>query len=151
MKRYLVIGMLAALGQPLAGQSISGTWRVDYDSLPRDILSGDTVAVAKPARHGVLAIEQRGDSLVARWNPSGTAASAPRPLRGTWRDGALHLITVTGVEVHPMVNGKETSVEIFTEWNARIVGGALRGTMSSASKDGAVHAGTRALLAKRAG
>jgi hypothetical protein len=150
MKSYLVIGMLAALGQPLAGQSISGTWRVDYDSLPRDILSGDTVAVAKPARHGVLEIEQRGDSLVARWNPSGTAASAPRQLRGMWRNGSLHLITVTGVEVHPVVNGKETTVEVFTEWNAQLVVGALRGTMEGASKDGMIRIGTRAFAAKRA-
>jgi hypothetical protein len=124
---------------------------VEYDNEPRDILAGDTVPVSENTLQGILDIEEAGDSLVAHWYSEGDTGAAPRELKGSWKDGALWLTTLDGVTVHPVVNGQEMSIDIFTEWDARLMGSVLRGTLTGTSKDGMVSTGTRSFRATRAG
>ena len=151
MKLILALGLVTALVQPLSAQSIAGRWSVEYDTEPRDILAGDTVPVSENTLQGILEIEEAGDSLVAHWYSDGDTGAAPRELKGSWKDGTLWLTTLDGITVHPVVNGQEMSIDIFTEWDARLMGSGLRGTLTGTSKDGMVSTGTRAFRATRGG
>lgn len=151
MKSLIVIGAVVALAHPVSAQTLAQRWEVRYDAAPRDILAGDTVPVADGARHGVLELEVRGDSVVAQWHPDGSGAAEASELRGTWENGALRLVGTDARTVHPTVNGQEMSVDLYATWDGRLVGTELRGTISYSSRSGMVNGGTRAFQATAAG
>jgi hypothetical protein len=131
-----------------SAQSITGSWEA---SVATRVSNEGGESVESNFVPISFTIEQRGDSIFAKWLRGAAEGIPAAPLRiykGTFKDGTAILVTEP-VEAKMNRNGEESTVKMVTTYTLKLQGDELVGTQSAAAVDGSMEPMDRTFKATR--
>ena len=128
MKRWiLAAGYLLAVHTAASAQTVTGTWKGEYDSGVSG--NGDQVRVTRRSVV-TLILEQKGDSVFGNWAAQPAPPdSKPITLSGKVTGSTLRITTGTR-DVPVVVDGKQETRRVRTDWTGTVSANEITGTMT---------------------
>ena len=150
MKRFLTIAAVAAActvtASAVRGQSVAGTYAIEY---PVRMMVNDQPQQTETIAKVKLVLEQKGDSVVGRWQLVSPREVPAEELRGTVSGNRLRLFGKSNAKMRGM-NGEEQALTMTQEYVITIDGEALEGTIQVHPPEGISISGpTRQFTGKR--